>query len=74
MEISGTAESVRVNSLRMLRKSFSSRIRYNFSLWTKIRDDFFVNRLAQTLNSLSNTIATYPSLYSFKPVIDGQFK
>ena len=69
MDTSEPTESIRGNSLRMRRESFSSRVRNNFCFWANIRDNFFVNRIAQTWNSLSNTIAASPSLNFFKSAI-----
>ena len=71
---SGPAANTRGNSLNMRRESFSSRIRNSFCSWATIRDNFFVNRVVQTWNSLPNSIVTSPSLNSFKSALDGQFK
>ena len=74
VDISGPASSVRGNSLSMRRESFSSRVRNSFCSWATIRDNFFVNRVVQTWNSLPNNIVTSPSLNSFKSSIDEHFK
>ena len=46
--ISGLAAETRKTLLKIRRQSFSSRIRKNFCFWTNIKDNFFVNRVAQT--------------------------
>ena len=74
VDISGPAANVRGNSLNLRRESFSSRIRNSFCSWATVRDNFFVNRVVKTWNSLPNAIVTSPSLNSFKSAIDGQFK
>ena len=66
VEISGPAANTRGNSLNMRRESFSSKIRNSFCSLATIRDNFFVNRVVQTWNSLPNSIVTSPSLNSFK--------
>ena len=58
LDISGPAEFIRGNSLRMRRESFSSRIRNSFCSWATIRDNFFLNRVVQTWNSFPNNILT----------------
>ena len=47
-DIFGPALNVCGNSLNLRRESFSSRIRNNFSSWTTVRDNFFVNRVFKT--------------------------
>ena len=74
VNISGPAVSVRGKSLSMRRESFSSRVRNNFCSWATTRDNFFLNRVVQTLNSFTNSIVTSPSLNSFKSSIDEHFK
>ena len=71
MDISGSAANVRVSS-NLRRESFSSRIRNSFCSWATLRDNFFVNRVVKTWNSLLNAIVTSPSLNSFKSAIDGK--
>ena len=71
--ISGPAESVSVNSLRMRSETFSLRIRNSLCSWAKIRDNSFVNRVVQTLNSFPNNVVTSPSLNIFKLSIDEHF-
>ena len=72
--MSGRAVSLRGNSLSIRRESFSSRVKNSFCSWATIRDNFFVNRIVQTWNSLPNNIVTSPSLTSFKSSIDEHFK
>ena len=74
LDISGPAECIRGNSLRMRRESISSRKRNSFCSWATIRDNFFLNRVVQTWNSFPNSIVTSPSLNSFKTSIDEHFK
>ena len=74
VDLSGSAVSVRGNGLSMHRESFSSRVRNSFYSWATIRDNFFVNRVAQTWNSFPNNIVTSPSLNSFKSSVDENFK
>ena len=74
VDISKLALNVRGNSLSMQRESFSSRVRNSFCSWASIRDNFFVNRIVQTWNSIPNNIVTSPSLYYFKSSIDEHFK
>ena len=70
LDISGPAEFIRGNSLRMRRESISSRKRNSFCSWATIRDNFFLNRVVQTWNSFPNNSVTSPSLNTFKTSID----
>ena len=74
VDISEPASSVRGNSLSMRSESFSSRVRYSFCSWATMKDNFFVNMVVQTWNSLPNNIVASPSLNAFKSSIDEHFK
>ena len=77
VDISGPAESVCGNSLRMRRDYFSSRIRNSVCSWATIRDNIFVNTVVQTWNSfpkIALKIVTSPSIYPFKTSIDENLK
>ena len=64
MDTSGSASSVRGNSLSMRKESFNSRVKNRLCSLATIRDNFFVNRVVQTWNSLPNNTVTSPSLNS----------
>ena len=58
------------NSVRLVRESFPARARNDFGHYVSVRHDFFLNRVSERWNGLSNSQVHAPSVNSFKAQID----
>ena len=58
------------NDKRLLRESFPASDRNNLCHFTNVRHDFFLNRVTQDWNKLTNTQVNAVGVNSFKAKID----
>ena len=62
------------NSRRLVREHVTGRAANDFCHFVTLKDNFFLTRVCQSWNELSDTDVTAPSLNSFKARLDSNLK
>ena len=67
---SSQTRSASNNSYRLLRESFPSKDKNDYGHFVSVRHEFFLNRVVERWNKLSNSQILSPCLNSFKAHVD----
>ena len=62
------------NGQRLMRELFPSKTRNDFCHHVSVRHEFYLNRVVDDWNRLSNSIIQAPTLNSFKARLDDYYK